>query len=237
MENPLNLRHIRLTTRIIGAGLIPSMQVACRLADHHGYKINASPDDVHTYVELPDLGIDVHTIRHQTQVRTDLTLGSPAEAFTNTAWLIDRARLLSGPPIMLAQDISMGGVTQDDPAMRNEHPFDSGLSAVIITLENEVDDQTPFEEAPYTKREAFIFKSEMEREIYMGLNWQNMDKAMRCGEMEYVAEAVLRIRSGMPTGYYLTELYQEIAQQARARTLQPLHTAKMEEHLTAPDTA
>ena len=38
--------------------------------------------------------------------------------------------------------------------MRNEHPFDSGLSAVIITLENEVDDQTPSEEAPYTKRRS-----------------------------------------------------------------------------------
>ena len=151
MENPPNLRHIRLTTRIIGAGLIPSVQVACRLADHHGYKINASPDDVHTYVELPDLGIDVQTIRHQTQVRTDLTLGSPQEAFANTAWLIDRAFAVSRLPIMLPQEISLGGVTQDDPAMRNEHPFDSGLSAVIITLENEVDDQTPFEEAPYTK--------------------------------------------------------------------------------------
>ena len=95
MENPLNLRHIRLTTRIIGAGLIPSVQVACRLADHYGYKINASPDDAHTYVELPDLGIDVQTIRHQTQVRTDLTLGSPARSLHQ-----HRLAHRPGPPLI-----------------------------------------------------------------------------------------------------------------------------------------
>ena len=67
----------------------------------------------------------------------------------------------------------------------------------------------------------------MEREIYMVLSWQNMDKAMRCGEMEYVAEAILRIRSGMPTGYYLHGAVPGNRPTGPLPAPSPLHTAKM----------
>ena len=91
MGNPLNLQLERLTTRIVGAGPLPTQQDAARLAYKHGSKLVVNTEDHHTYVEFPDVRIDLQTIRHQTQIRTDLSQRNEEEGFATTAQLIGHA--------------------------------------------------------------------------------------------------------------------------------------------------
>ena len=231
-ENPLNLQHVRLTTRIIGVGIIPDRQSALRMAQTHGYRILFSEEDEHTYVEFPEIGVDVHTIRHQTQVRTDLAGREPESAFQQTAAIIEHALKTTMPELTLPHDATMPDTLSEDAGMRNRHPFDSGVTAIIITLENTVDDHAPSEQAPYATQESQILHSEFERDtsLYTTLSWQNLDRSMRNGKMPYTAETIMRTRSAMPSRQYLTKIYQEVAQNTRARTLRSMHEHRKPVH-------
>ena len=224
-ENPMNLRHVQLTTRIIGIGLIPNRETALRLARNHGYDMTFGELDEHAYVELPSIGVDIHTIRHQTQVRTTFLNQEPEAAFLKTATLIEHALETTMPAVTMPQDATLPGHTPENATDRNRHPFDDGMMAIIITLENTVDDHAPQEQAPYVTRESHILHSEFERDtsLHMTLSWQNLDRAMRNGDMAYTAEIIMRTRAAMPSGRYLTDIYQEVAQNTRARTLKPMH--------------
>ena len=54
-----------MTTRIIGIGLIPDRETNLRLARNHGYRTVFSELDDDPYVELPDIGVDVHKRHHE----------------------------------------------------------------------------------------------------------------------------------------------------------------------------
>ena len=231
-ENPLNLRHVRLTTRIIGVGIIPDRRSALRMAQSHGYRIVFSEQDEHPYVDFPEIGVDIHTIRHQTRVRTDLANREPETAFQQTAAIIEHALETTMPGPTLLQDPTMLDAQREDADMRNRHPFDSGVTAIIITLENTVDDHAPSEQAPYATRESHILHSEFERDtsLYTTLSWQTLDRDVRNGEMAYTAETILHVKSAMPSRQYLTKIYQEVAQNTRARTLRPMHEHRKPVH-------
>lgn len=215
MSTEVRFDPITVSTRLVGAGLFQDRKKVRQFAERAGHRFRFNPGDRFMTAIFPDLRIELQTIRNQTLVTTGLEYGRPEQGFQASAALIEEA----------LQGRDNGSERPQRAASHltgNDHPFDQGLAAIIISLETEADDNEPPSNPPYSRTEEDLLTTPTGQKALLTMRWNNLDKAEGNKTLLFTADATSRSVPDEPKADWLEGIYQELLRRTRQRFREPL---------------